>query len=58
MRKVSRHLDHFYVKHEICQLIDHEYDMNMLTFYNYSVTALLIKLLRCIVRHGMMVRAV
>jgi hypothetical protein len=44
MCEVSRHLHHFYVKRGICQLIDHEYDMSMLAFYNYLVTALLIKL--------------
>jgi hypothetical protein len=58
VREVSRHLHPFYVKHRICQLIDHEYDMSMPTFYNYSIIALLIKLLRCIVRHGTSVRAV
>jgi hypothetical protein len=42
MRKVSRHLHPFYVKLEICQLNDHEYDMGMPTFCNYLVTVLLI----------------
>jgi hypothetical protein len=32
--------------------------MNMPTFCNYSVTALLIELLRCIVRHGTLIHAV
>jgi hypothetical protein len=42
MCEVSRHLHYFYEKRGICQLIDHEYDISMPTFYNYSVTALLI----------------
>jgi hypothetical protein len=54
MCEVSRHLYPF----RICQLTDHEFDMSMPTFYNYSVTTLLIKLLRCIVRHGTPVHAV
>jgi hypothetical protein len=58
MREVSRHLHIFYIKRGICQLIDHEYDMSMPTFCNYSVTALIIKPLRCIIRHGTPVRAV
>jgi hypothetical protein len=58
MCEVSRHLHPFYTKHWICQLTDHKYDMCMTTFYNYSVIALLIKLLRCIVRHDTPVRAV
>jgi hypothetical protein len=44
MCEVSRHLHHFYVKREIYQLTDHEYDMSMPTFCNYLVTTLLIKL--------------
>jgi hypothetical protein len=56
--EVSRHLHHFYIKRGICQLVDHTYDMSMSIFYNYSITMLLNKLLRCIVRHGMPVRAV
>jgi hypothetical protein len=58
MREVSRHLHPFYIKHGICQLTDHKYDMSMPSFCNYSVTALLIELLRCIVRHGTPIRAV
>jgi hypothetical protein len=58
VREVSKHLHHFYVKRGICQLTDHAYDMSMPIFCNYSVTALLNKLLRCIVRHGTPVRAV
>ena len=58
MRKVSKHLHPFYVKRGICQLSEHAYDMRMSIFYNYSVTVLLNKLLRCIVRHGTPVRAV
>jgi hypothetical protein len=58
VRKVSRHLHLFYVKRGICQLTDHEYDMSMPIFCNYSVIALLIKLLRCIIRYGTSVRAV
>jgi hypothetical protein len=58
MREISRHLHPFYVKRGICQLIDHEYDMSMPTFCNYSATALLIKLLRCIVIYGTSIRAV
>jgi hypothetical protein len=42
VRKVSRHLHHFYVKRGICQLTDHGYDMSMLTFCNYLVIVLLI----------------
>jgi hypothetical protein len=44
MCKISRHLHHFYVKREICQLTDHKYDMSMPTFCNYSIIALLINL--------------
>jgi hypothetical protein len=40
--EVSRHVHSFYVKHGICQLTDHKYDMSMPTFYNYLVTVLLI----------------
>jgi hypothetical protein len=58
VRKISIHLHPFYVKRRICQLTDHEYDMSMPTLCNYSVTTLLIKLLRCIVRHGALVREV
>jgi hypothetical protein len=58
MRKVSRHLHLFYVKREICQLIDHTYDISMSIFCNYSITVILNKLSRCIVRHGKSVRAV
>jgi hypothetical protein len=58
VRKVSKHLCPFYVKRGICQLTDHVYDISMSIFYNYSVTMLLNKLLRCIVRHGMPVRVV
>jgi hypothetical protein len=42
MCEVSRHLYPFYVKRGICQLTDHEYDINMPTFCNYSITVLLI----------------
>jgi hypothetical protein len=56
--KVSRHLHHFYVKRGICQLTDNAYDMSMSIFCNYSVTMILNKLPRCIVRHGTPVRAV
>jgi hypothetical protein len=52
MCKVSKHLHPFYVKHEICQLTDHTYDISMSIFCNYLVTMLLNKLLKCIVRHG------
>ena len=45
MRKVSKHLQLFLCKRGIC-------------FCNYSVTVLLNKLLRCIVRHGTSVLAV
>jgi hypothetical protein len=58
MLKVNRHLHPFYVKRGICQLIDHAYDMSISIFYNYSVTVILNKLLRCIVRHGMPICAV
>jgi hypothetical protein len=56
--EISKHLHLFYVKHGICQLTDHVYDMSMFVFCNYSVTVILNKLLRCIVRHGMPVRAI
>jgi hypothetical protein len=42
MRNVSRHLQPFYLKCRICQLINLEYDMSMLVFCNYLVTILLI----------------
>jgi hypothetical protein len=42
VREVSRHIHTFYVKHGICQLTDHEYDMSMTIFYNYLITVLLI----------------
>jgi hypothetical protein len=42
MCEISRHLHFFYIKREICQLTDHEYDMSMPTFRNYLVTVLLI----------------
>jgi hypothetical protein len=58
VREVSRHLHPFYVKRGICQLIDHVYDMSMSIFCNYSVTMILNKLSRCIVRHGTPVCAV
>ena len=58
MRKVNKHLQLFLHKREICQLTDHTYDMSMSIFCYYSVTMLLNKLLRCIVRHGTPVRAV
>jgi hypothetical protein len=34
MCEVSEHLEHFYLKRKICQLIDHKYDMIMPTFIN------------------------
>ena len=34
MCEVSEHLQLFYLKYGICQLTDHEYDMNMPTFVN------------------------
>jgi hypothetical protein len=40
--EVSRHLQPFYLKREICQLTDHEYDMSMFIFCNYMITVLLI----------------
>jgi hypothetical protein len=46
MCEVSKHLHPFYVKHGICQLTNHAYDMSMFIFCNYSVTVLLNKLLR------------
>ena len=58
MRKVSKHLQLFLRKREIYQLTDYAYDISMSIFCNYSVTMLLNKLLRCIVRHGTPVRAV
>jgi hypothetical protein len=58
MREVSKHLHLFYIKYGICQLIDHAYNISIFTFCNYSVTVLLNKLSRCIVRHGTLIRAV
>jgi hypothetical protein len=58
VRKVSKHLHPFYIKRGICQLTDHAYNISMSIFYSYSVIVLLIKLLRCIIRHGTPVRAV
>jgi hypothetical protein len=58
MREISRHLHPFYVKRRICQLTDHAYDISIFIFCNYSVTMILNKRLRCIVRHGTSVRAV
>jgi hypothetical protein len=58
VREVSRHLHPSYVKRGICQLIDHAYDISMSIFCNYSVTVILNKLLRYIVRYGIVVRAV
>ena len=58
MRKISKHLQLFLRKRGICQLTDHAYDMSMSIFHNYSVTVLLNKLLRCIIRHGTPVRAI
>jgi hypothetical protein len=42
VREVSRYLQPFYLKREICQLTDHEYDMSMPIFYKYLVIVLLI----------------
>jgi hypothetical protein len=42
VRKVSRHLQPFYLKRGICQLTDHEYDMSMPILCNYLVIVLLI----------------
>ena len=39
---VSRHLQPFDIKCEICQLTDHEYDISIPTFCNYLVIVLLI----------------
>jgi hypothetical protein len=36
------HLQLFYLKHGICQLTDHEYDISMHIFCKYLVTVLLI----------------
>jgi ligand-binding SRPBCC domain-containing protein len=58
VREVSKHLHHFYVKHGICQLTDHAYDMSMSILCNCLVIVLLNKMLRCIIRHGMPVCAV
>jgi hypothetical protein len=58
VRKVSRHLHPFYIKRGICQLTYHAYDMSMSIFCNYSITVILNKLSRCIVRHGTPVYAV
>jgi hypothetical protein len=42
VREVSRHLQHFYLKRGIYQLIDHEFDISMVIFCKYLVTILLI----------------
>jgi hypothetical protein len=34
MCEVSEHLQPFYLKHGICELSDHEYDLSMPTFVN------------------------
>jgi hypothetical protein len=34
VHEVSEHLQLFYLKREICQLTDYEYDMNMPNFVN------------------------
>jgi hypothetical protein len=34
MSELSEYLQHFYLKCEICQLTDYEYDMGMPTFVN------------------------
>jgi hypothetical protein len=34
MCEVSEHLQPFYLKHGICQLTDHRYDMSMPTLVN------------------------
>jgi hypothetical protein len=34
MCKLSKNLQPFYLKREICQLSDHEYDMSMSTIVN------------------------
>jgi hypothetical protein len=57
VHEVSKYLHPFYIKRGICQLTDHAYGMSMSIFYNYSVIVLLNNLLRCIVRHGILVRA-
>ena len=57
MCKVSKHLQLFLCNRQICQLTDHAYDMSMSIFCDYLVTVLVNKLLRCIVRHGTLVRA-
>ena len=58
MCKVSKHLQLFLRRREICQLTDHAYDMSMSISCNHLVTVLFNKLLRCIIRHGTPVRAV
>jgi hypothetical protein len=42
MCEISKHLQSFYLKCEIYQLIDHKDDMSIPIFYNYLVTMLLI----------------
>jgi hypothetical protein len=42
VREISRHLHPFYLKLEICQLTDHEYNINMPILCKYLVIVLLI----------------
>ena len=58
VRKVSKHLQLFLRKCGLYQLTDYAYDMSISIFCNYSVTMLLNKLLRCIIRYGTPIRAV
>ena len=58
MREVSKHLQLFFGRRGICQLTDYTYDMSMSISCNHLVTVLFNKLLRCIVRHSTLVRAV
>ena len=58
MREVCKHLQLFLRRRGICQLTDHVYDMTISIFYNHLVIVLFNKLLRCIVRHGTLARAV
>ena len=58
MCEVSKHLQLFLRRRGICQLTNHAYDMSMSIFCNHLVTVLFNKLLRCIVKHGTLVRVI
>jgi hypothetical protein len=56
--EVSEHLQPFYLKHGICQLTDHEYDMRYAYFCKILGNCIIKCMLRCIVLYDTSVRAV